>query len=106
LRDILPGGLAWAYLLLTDFLHSSNDGRTGFAPIWTVNCTHAHTSQGNIVLFPVMSSGENHESSPAVAPAWRALGQAGFEKWREGKNKACPQTGFKRPAIAVCQPIL
>ena len=40
----------------TDFLHFSNDSLSGFAPIGTVNCTHVHTSQLNIVLFPAMSS--------------------------------------------------
>jgi hypothetical protein len=37
--------LEWAYLPLTVFLHCFNDGLTGFSPIWTVNCTHVHSSQ-------------------------------------------------------------
>jgi hypothetical protein len=72
---------------LTDFLHSFNDGLSGFEPIGAVNRTHVHTSQDNIVPFPGLSSWSD---------------QIAWQKHGPRKNKACPETGFNLPTIAVC----
>ena len=78
----------------TDCLHCSNDGLHGLRADLDRQ-PHSRPHQP-IEYRPVLCVVKPCEIRESVFGKRFAL----------GKNKACPKTGFKRPTIAVCQPIL